>query len=171
MRALLLSGGIDSSALAYWMRPDICVTVNYGQRAALGEIAAARAICSELNLEWRLIEADLSTLGSGDMGDRPPSAQANAPEFWPYRNQMLVTLAAMLLQPEGLDEILIGSVASDLHADGSPAFVAAMNALLIAQEGAVRFQAPALTLSSENLLRRSKFPRELIGLTFSCHVH
>ena len=27
---LLLSGGIDSSALAFWKRPQVCFTVDYG---------------------------------------------------------------------------------------------------------------------------------------------
>ncbi|RUW76172.1 7-cyano-7-deazaguanine synthase, partial [Mesorhizobium sp. M1E.F.Ca.ET.063.01.1.1] len=32
MRMLLFSGGLDSSALAWWLRPELCVTINYGQR-------------------------------------------------------------------------------------------------------------------------------------------
>ena len=34
MRALLLSGGMDSIALAFWKRPEIAITIDYGQRAA-----------------------------------------------------------------------------------------------------------------------------------------
>lgn len=41
MRALLLSGGLDSTAIAAWQRPDVCVTVDYGQRPARGELAAS----------------------------------------------------------------------------------------------------------------------------------
>ena len=35
--ALLLSGGMDSIALAYWKRPDIALTIDYGQAAADAE--------------------------------------------------------------------------------------------------------------------------------------
>lgn len=38
------------------------------------------------------------------------AARAAAAEFWPYRNQMLVTLAAMMLMPEGVTEIMVGAV-------------------------------------------------------------
>lgn len=171
MRALLLSGGLDSSALAHWHRPEVCVTVDYGQRAAAGERAAARAICDALGLRHELVEADLSTLGSGSMASRPTAAGAAAPEFWPYRNQMLVTLAAMHMQPEGLREVLVGAVSTDLHADSSAAFFRGLDRTMRAQEGHVRVKAPARRLSPAQLLRRSGLPRALVGLTFSCHVH
>lgn len=35
---LLLSGGMDSLTLAWWKRPDIAFTLNYGQLAAQAEI-------------------------------------------------------------------------------------------------------------------------------------
>jgi 7-cyano-7-deazaguanine synthase len=171
MRALLFSGGLDSAALAAWLRPDICVTVNYGQRPAAGEIAAAEAICRELNLSHRVIRADLSALGSGDMSERSTPARSAAPEFWPYRNQMLVTLIGMLLQPEGLSEIVIGAVATDRHADGHRPFLKTLDRLMQLQEGKVALRAPAAMMTTVALLKKVRFPRRLIGLTFSCHVH
>jgi len=171
MRALLFSGGIDSSALAWWLRPDVCVTIDYGQRAAKGERVAASAICEAIRLPHVLLEVDLGAFGSGLMADRPTSQQAMAPEFWPYRNQMLVTLAAMRLLPDGLREIWVGAVSTDFHADGKAAFFRSLDRTMQVQEGQIRVRAPALKLTPLELLRRSKFPRELIGLTFSCHVH
>jgi 7-cyano-7-deazaguanine synthase len=171
MRALLLSGGLDSSALAWWLRPDICVTVDYGQQAAAGERAAASGICNALGLRHELLEANLSALGSGTMAGGAPVSGSQAPEFWPYRNQMLVTLTSMRLQPQGLREIWVGAVRGDRHADGKAPFFRALDKAMRIQEGRVRVRAPAQRLSPDELLRRSKFPRELIGLTFSCHVH
>ncbi len=102
---------------------------------------------------------------------RPTSSGGSAPEFWPYRNQMLVTLAAMLLQPEGLDEIIVGAVSTDRHADGRSSFFRALDRTMRLQEGSVRVSAPARKFSTVNLLQRSAFPKDLVGLTFSCHVH
>lgn len=171
MRALLISGGLDSSALAYWYRPDVCVTVDYGQRAAKGEMAASTAICQAIGLPHRRIEADLSALGSGTMADRAPAAGGAVAEFWPYRNQMLVTLAAMLLMPQGLKEIMVGSVSTDRHADGRAPFYRALDRAVSLQEGGVRVTAPVRQYSTPKLLKLSGFPYDLVGLTFSCHVH
>lgn len=122
MKLLLFSGGIDSSAIAHWKRPDVVATVDYGQHPARGEIAAAEAIADLLSIRHEVIRVDLSSLGSGSLVHLPSSKLAVAPEWWPYRNQMLITLAGMRFVPEGLSEVIIGSVASDAHADGPPFF-------------------------------------------------
>jgi 7-cyano-7-deazaguanine synthase len=166
-----MSGGLDSAALAWWLRPNVCVTVDYGQRAARGERAAATALCDAMSLNHRLIEADLSALGSGTMANKATAPGASAAEFWPYRNQMLVTLAGMLLLSEGLTEIIVGSVSTDRHADGRSPFFRALNRTMVLQEGNVRISAPARKYSSVKLLQQSGFPEDLLGLTFSCHVH
>lgn len=171
MRALLFSGGLDSSALAWWLRPDLCVTIDYGQRAAKGEIAASGALCNRIGLEHRTIHADLTSIGSGAMAGMDEAPGASTAEFWPYRNQMLVTLAAMKFMPEGLKEIILGSVSTDHHADGKAPFLKSLDRTLGLQEGHVRVVAPARRMSTKTLLRKSGFPYELIGLTFSCHVH
>jgi 7-cyano-7-deazaguanine synthase len=173
MKALLLSGGLDSAALAFWLRPDMCVTINYGQKPAAGELAASKALCAELGLCHRVITADLSSLGAGDMSDHPSRTGmgAIAPEFWPYRNQMLVTLAGMLLQPEGLSEIIVGTVVTDRHADGRQPFLKTLHRLMRLQEGEVVVSAPASRMTTTALVQKSEFPRRLIGLTFSCHLH
>lgn len=166
-----MSGGLDSAALAWMYRPDLCVTVDYGQRAAEGELVASAALCGQMGLEHIVLSVDHSSIGSGNMSNKAPVKEAQAPEFWPYRNQCLITLAAMALASRGLGEIMIGIVATDVHADGSPEFVETMDRLLRLQEGAVRLFAPARELTGVELLRRSQFPRDLIGLTFSCHTH
>lgn len=171
MRALLFSGGLNSSALAWWLKPEVCVTIDYGQRAAKGEVAASSALCSQIGLEHRVIHADLSSLGSGSMAAKTVADGASAEEFWPYRNQMLVTLAAMKLMPEGITEIILGSVSTDQHADGKAPFLKALDRTLSLQEGHLRVTAPARRMSTRMLLRTSGFPYDLIGLTFSCHVH
>ena len=166
-----MSGGLDSAALAWMCRPDLCVTVDYGQRAAEGELIASAALCSQIGLKHLVLAVDHSSVGSGNMSNKPPVKVAQAPEFWPYRNQCLITLAAMALASSGLRELMIGIVATDIHADGSAEFVETMDRLLRLQEGSVRLLAPAKELSGVDLLRRSEFPLELIGLTFSCHTH
>lgn len=166
-----MSGGLDSAALAWMHRPDLCVTVDYGQRAAEGECVASKALCDQMGLQHLILAIDHSSIGSGNMSNSAPYKDAQAPEFWPYRNQCLITLAAMALVGRGLKELMIGIVSTDLHADGSVEFVNTMDRLLQLQEGSVRLVAPALEMTGAELLRRSGFPYDLIGLTFSCHTH
>lgn len=170
MKVLLFSGGLDSSALACWKRPDVCLTIDYGQRPARGEIAAATAICSELGLRHETLTIDMRVLGSGSLAGRPPSDLAQAEEWWPYRNQMLVTLAGMRFLSEGLKEIIVGAVRSDVHADGKARFLRGIDRLMALQEGAVSVSAPGRYLHPYRLLAMSGFPHSLLGLTFSCHV-
>lgn len=90
-KLLLLSGGIDSLALAAWTKPAICLTIDYGQRAARAEIQASNEICKALGLRHDTISAPIPSLGMGDMSDQAVSRHSKYPEFWPFRNQYLVT--------------------------------------------------------------------------------
>lgn len=169
MQLLLFSGGLDSCSLAANLRPDLCLTVDYGQRPAAGEIRASTAIASALELRHETLRVDLSALGSGDMAGRKASDLASAPEWWPYRNQMLISLAAMRHVADGLTEIVIGAVRTDTHADGKAPFLDAIDRALAVQEGGVRVSAPARDTDPVELLKASGLPRELLSLTFSCH--
>jgi 7-cyano-7-deazaguanine synthase len=93
-----------------------------------------------------------------------------AEEWWPYRNQMLITFAGMRFINEGLREIMIGAVRTDVHADGKAPFIRGINRLMSVQEGEVTVSAPARSLHPSKLLSVSGFPDTLLGLTFSCHV-
>jgi 7-cyano-7-deazaguanine synthase len=170
MRLLLLSGGIDSAAIAWWQKPDLCLTIDYGQSPARGEIAASAALCSVLDLRHETISVDLRQLGSGLMAGRETLQLGSADEWWPYRNQVLITLAAMRYVGQGLREIMIGAVATDIHADGKLPFLEAIDRTLSVQEGNVRVTAPALSHTTLELLRLSDFPRDLLGVCFSCHA-
>lgn len=169
--ALLLSGGMDSVALAYWLRPRHAITIDYGQKPAPAELRAAAAVVNELGIEHHVIAANLSGLGSGDMAGSQALAVAPVPEWWPYRNQMLVTLAAMKALPLGVGELLIGCLKTDAsHADGSQKFVSSLSDLLCLQEGGMRLRAPAIEMTASELIRASGVPMEILSWAHSCHV-
>jgi len=169
--ALLLSGGIDSTALAAWKRPDLCITVDYGQLAAETEISCAKNICSELSLSHDVIRVDCKGLGSGDLVGKPPLAAAPVSEWWPYRNQLLLTLAAISTAALGIQQILVGAVRSDSsHRDGTREFFDLMDSVLAYQECNLRVSAPASELSSVELVKASGIKLSLLALTHSCHT-
>lgn len=171
MELLLLSGGLASTALAAWRRPPLTLTVDYGQRPAAGELIAAAAVCRELGLDHHALRVDCSELGSGLLAAAEPAAVAPSPEWWPYRNQLLVTLAASWGLPRGATSITTGSVIGDgeRHADGTAGFYAALDAVVRMQEGRVRVEVPAVGMTSEELIELSGVSDEVLGWTHSCH--
>jgi 7-cyano-7-deazaguanine synthase len=168
--ALLLSGGMDSTALAWMTKPDVAITIDYGQQAANAEHRAALAVASAIGAEHRFVAMRLSQLGSGDMAARAAHPDAPASDWWPFRNQMLLTIAGMAALQHGCNRLLIGTVATDAqHKDGTTAFVEQMDALMRWQEGGLRIEAPALAWTSTELIVRSGVPAEVLAWSHSCH--
>lgn len=168
--ALLLSGGMDSSALAWWLRPDIAITIDYGQLAAQAEANAAAAICELLQIPHILVRVDCSALGSGDMAGETPDPHAPSTDWWPYRNQMLITFAGMKAIAMGASRLVIGTVASDgTHADGRPRFFELINELMVFQEGQLTVEAPAIAMTTAELVRQSGIPSSALAWAHSCH--
>jgi 7-cyano-7-deazaguanine synthase len=166
---LLLSGGLDSTTLAYSTDPDVSVTVDYGQCCADAEIQASSKIAESLNLDHEVIKVDCRELGAGSMADKEGSGLDNAPGWWPFRNQLIITLAAMELVPRGADLLLVGSVKDDTtHADGQPEFFELMDDLLSFQVGSIRLHAPAIDKTTEELVQEVEPPQSLLGWTHSC---
>lgn len=170
---LLMSGGLDSTAIAAIHQPAAALFVDYGQRPAAGERRAARDVCGYLGLELHEVEVDLTALGAGLLSPRArPLSLAPSPEWYPYRNQLLVTIAGTQAIALGLEEMWIGLVAEDesRHGDGTRAFVRALDGLLRLQEGRVGLAAPGHSSSTAALLQRAGLPDWLLERTLSCHV-
>jgi 7-cyano-7-deazaguanine synthase len=169
-RGVLLSGGIDSIALTYWKRPPIAFTIDYGQSAAVAEVRTALAVCSALSMRHEVICVNCSHLGSGDLANKPPLEAAPMSEWWPFRNQLLITLAAMKGISLGITHLMVGSVKTDgVHADGSSSFFGRINDLVSMQEGGIEIIAPAIDLTTVELIRQAAIPPELLCWAHSCH--
>jgi 7-cyano-7-deazaguanine synthase len=168
--AVLLSGGQDSAALAALIAPALAITIDYGQVPAAGELTAATAIAKALGIPQVVVRVDCSSLGSGDLAGTTPSAFASASEWWPYRNQLLITVAGSAALNGGMECLAVASVATDSgHADGRAEFFLAMDRLMSLQEGGLRVVAPAIELRSAELIRRSGISMDVLAWTHSCH--
>ncbi|BAB52724.1 MULTISPECIES: 7-cyano-7-deazaguanine synthase [Mesorhizobium] len=169
--ALLLSGGMDSVSIAWWLRPDVALTIDYGQKPAEAEIDAAGHVAQLLGISHEVIRVDCSSLGSGDMAGTAPDAAAPVSEWWPFRNQLLVTLAGMAAVRHGVSRLLIGALATDgAHADGRPEFVERASQLMAMQEGGIVVEAPAIELDAVELVRRSGIDQGTLAWAHSCHT-
>lgn len=169
---LLLSGGLDSAAVAKIERPTRAVFIDYGQEPAEAERIAARSVAAHLSLELDELTVDLSAVGTGLLAGTAQVEDAPSPEWFPYRNQHLVTIAAGHAVKHGLSAVLLGIVAGDgcRHADSTAEFVTKLDVLTRSQEGGIRVFAPQVTTSPHELLLASKLPEDLIQQTHSCHT-
>tara|TARA_R100000687_G_C6447169_1_gene163406 strand:+ start:448 stop:1041 length:594 start_codon:yes stop_codon:yes gene_type:complete len=170
MKGILLSGGMDSISLAYWKRPNWAFTVDYGQHSAKAEITAAHEVTKQLRISHRVINVDCSSIGSGDLINKSASDLAPESDWWPYRNQLLVTLVAGVAVNLGVEELMVGSVKNDnYHKDGSPEFYSQLSKLMELQEGNLQITAPAINLTAAELISTSKVPTEVLSWAHSCH--
>ena len=171
-RLMLLSGGLDSAAVAAIERPDRALFIAYGQAAAEAEHTAAQAVADYLDIHLDVLTVDASDIGTGTLVSEPQIDLAPNPEWFPFRNQLLVTLGAAHAVKHGLGAVLLGTVADDgLHqADGTRRFVSSLDALLRTQEGQIRVAAPCADVSTPQLLTQSRLPREVVAMTHSCDI-
>ena len=164
-----MSGGIESTCLAWMLRPELGFTVDYGQVTAQTEISSAKDICHFLNIDHAVLRAPTEFVRIGLLAGNEGSTSIH-PEFWPYRNQFILTCAMMAAYDRGVTEIQIGSVVGDSRfADGTTGFIDLMNDLAKLQGSELIVSAPAIKMTTEQLLSIANPPAQLLGLTFSCH--
>lgn len=167
---LLYSGGIDSTAVAAWLEPDLCFTVDYGQVCARAELDASEKLSAYLGLTHQSFKADFSSLACGSLAGKAQIKNAPTSEWWPFRNQLLATIAAIKASQVGASKIILGSVSTDAtHADGRDAFYKALSSLIMQQELGIVVEAPALHLTTADLVKKSEIPLTVLPLTYSCH--
>lgn len=175
--AVLLSGGLDSTALCFLMRPKLAITIDYGQKAFVAEARSSKAVCRRLHIKHEIIKVDCSKIGFGSM-HRGPSLKiptnrlgSLTPEWWPYRNQLLITAGAAKCILSNITTLYVGTVSSDRsHKDGTKRFISLMASLLSMQEGNLRLKAPFLRMSTQRAILKHKVPLALLGWTHSCHT-
>lgn len=171
VRALLLSGGIESSCLAYLEKPEKLIFVDYGQVSAEGEKNAALRVSDDLGTPLDVIKVGLQSIGSGSMVKKPDVGVSPAPEWWPYRNQTLASVAGAWGLQNDVKSLIFGSISSDsFHKDGTKLFYDLLSKLMEYQEGGITVEAPALGLTPAELVKESKIPINILSLTHSCHT-
>ncbi|MGE9311081.1 7-cyano-7-deazaguanine synthase [Niabella sp. CJ426] len=170
-KAVLLSGGIDSICLTYGIKPDIAYTIDYGQIVAEREVYVSKFICEELKIQHSVIRVDCRSLGTGTLINSDNLKISPSEEWWPFRNQLLITLACMQGVKDEINELYLASVKSDnFHKDGTLKFYDLMNKAVLYQEGAINIFCPTLSSYSHELAYKYDVPTELLTIAHSCHI-
>lgn len=177
---LLASGGLDSTTLAYWMLNKgisfIPLFVNYGQHCADTELETLKGVLP-FAVRDRVDIVNVSDVYTGSM-----SRMIVSPDLWqdhvraddlylPYRNTLLLTIAAAVAQKRGCRAVYAAFINSN-HAkeiDCSAAFFAQLGNLL-AEYGSVRLEMPFRDLPKTEVARIGISLGAPIGQTFSCQV-
>ncbi|HSA38217.1 MAG TPA: 7-cyano-7-deazaguanine synthase QueC [Methanoregula sp.] len=134
----LLSGGMDSSTLAYVARSNgydiLALHLNYGQRTEGKELACARKIAALLDAR-AFVEINLdyfTKFGASSLTDKKITieefnpARAHVPNTYvPFRNANLLAIATSFAEARGADAIFIGVQALDYsgYPDCRPDFI------------------------------------------------
>ncbi|MEV0125987.1 asparagine synthase (glutamine-hydrolyzing) [Streptomyces sp. NPDC050703] len=127
--ALLLSGGLDSSVLAYLLRPPVCVTVRYPGQDRLDESKIAARIAADIGAELVVVEPDPTdfTEALPHMMSALDYPMGNASTFSEYMAYREIAERGLKVVVGGLgpDEFLMGYVRHSLVLFGPDAVLAA----------------------------------------------
>ena len=181
---LLLSGGLDSTTLAAWIRehhpgePVTAYTFVYGQKHAVEQEAAA-AVAASFGVEHHVVELQPIT-GSAltDAGTALPTGRdlskvtGVAPSYVPARNLLFLARMASLQDAHGPAVLWLG-VHHDDHTgypDCRPEFVeAADQAVRLGTRYELRVRAPFVRWSKADIVRWGLEHGVPYELTHSCY--
>jgi 7-cyano-7-deazaguanine synthase len=159
---VLFSGGIDSTTALYWAlakrRSVHALTFDYGQRHDI-EVRMATKLAGKIGVPQTILKVDLKQVGGSALTDRaselprykklaqiPPGLPMT---YVPFRNGILLALAAAWGEPRGFTEIVCGfNIIDSLdYPDTRPEFVRAMEKAINAGTGAA-FGRPPMKIST-----------------------
>lgn len=155
---VLLSGGIDSAACAWFLRDNGYsvrgLFVDYGQKAASLEKRGAEALSNALDIALDCVSLSVpAQFGAGEIAGR---------------NAFLV-FSALLTSRLRKGVIALGIHSGTTYYDCSTAFAQSVDRLLAEHtDGRVRLSTPFITWSKKNIFDYYKSSKLPIDLTYSC---
>ena len=179
---IVLSGGLDSTTLLYEYQSRIALAVSfdYGSNHNQRELAFAALHCERLGIKHLIIPLDFihqyfhSSLLSG--ADAVPEGNYDDENMRstvvPFRNGIMLAVAAGLAEDNGLQQIMMANHAGDhaIYPDCRPSFVQAMdNAVQAGTYNGVRLFTPYTSLTKADIARRGKALGIDYSETWSCY--
>lgn len=179
---IVLSGGMDSVSLLYVRRETIAlaVTFDYGSNHAGREIAMARENCRRLGIEHLVIPLDFmakyfkSALleGADAIPDADYATENMTATVVPFRNGIMLSIAAGIAESRGLKRVLIANHSGDhtIYPDCRPGFISAMSeATRQGTYPGIVVDAPFTNLTKAEIARQGSAAGAHFSLTYSCY--
>lgn len=183
----LLSGGMDSSTLAYVAKNRgydiLALHLNYGQRTERKELACAKKIASLLNAE-AFIEIGLdyfTKFGASSLTDEKIAVEEYDPgrahmpnTYVPFRNANLLSIATSFAEARGADAIFIGVQSLDYsgYPDCRPQFIEAFQKVIdlgTKETTKITLFTPFISMTKTDILREGLKMGVPYEYTWSCY--
>jgi 7-cyano-7-deazaguanine synthase len=183
----LLSGGMDSSTLAYLAKRRgyeiLALHFNYGQRTERKELFCARKIASLLNAK-AFVEINLeyfARFGMSSLTDEKIVVEEYDPDreqipntYVPFRNANLLSIATSFAEAQGADAIFIGVQSLDYsgYPDCRPQFIEAFQKLIdlgTKDTTKITLFAPFITMTKTDILKEGLKLGVPYEHTWSCY--
>ena len=183
MKAVLVySGGLDSTTLLYEYRDRIALAVSfdYGSKHNARELACAAEHCRALGIRHLVIPLEFMAkyfrsdllIGGGEIPEGAYDEDNMHATVVPFRNGIMLAVAAGLAESYGLDTLLIANHAGDhaIYPDCRPAFVEAFDAAVRAgtYEG-IRVLSPYCNITKRDIALRGHALGIDYAKTWSCY--
>jgi len=179
---IVVSGGMDSITLLYDKKEEIAlaVTFDYGSKHNAREIAWAKVHCGRLGIRHIVIKLDFmqkyftsSLLEGGDEIPEGHYADENMKStVVPFRNGIMLSVAAGIAESNGLKKILIANHGGDhtIYPDCRPEFIWAMDrAIANGTYEDVRIDAPYTNITKADIAKIGKRLGIDYSETWSCY--
>lgn len=183
----LLSGGMDSSTLAYLTKSKgyeiLALHLNYGQRTQNKELACAKKIAGLLQAE-AFVEVDIgyfSKFGASSLTDTKIDVdtfdplRAHIPNTYvPFRNANLLSIATSFAEARGADAIFIGVQSLDYsgYPDCRPQFIEAFQRVIdtgTRDQTRIRLITPFIHMTKTDILKEGMKLHVPYEHTWSCY--
>ena len=185
---IVVSGGMDSVTLLYEKKDEIAlgISFDYGSNHNHNELPLAALHCQRLGIAHVVIPLGFMhqyfksrLLESGEsIPDGNYDEENMKSTVVPFRNGVMLAVAAGIAESNGLTKVLIANHGGDhtIYPDCRPEFIAAMDAAVEAGTFArVRVVAPYTNISKADIARRGRALGIDYAETWSCykggHVH
>ena len=183
MKAVLVySGGLDSTTLLYEYKDSIALAVSfdYGSKHNKRELEFAALNCKRLGIRHLVIPLEFMgkyfrsdlLIGGGDIPEGSYADENMKSTVVPFRNGIMLSIAAGLAESYELDAILLANHSGDhaIYPDCRPEFIEGMAAAVEAGTyNGVKVVSPYCNMTKRDIALRGRELGVDFSLTYSCY--
>ena len=183
MKALIVySGGMDSTVLLheYKEQIELAVSFDYGNKHAAQELEKAQTNCAKLGIRHLVVDLPfINTLfrssllqGQEEIPEGLYDTENMSSTIVPFRNGIMLAIAAGIAESNGLDTLLIANHSGDhfIYPDCREPFIDAMNnAIREGTDRKIALLSPYCDMTKRDIALRGKRLKVNFSDTYSCY--